>query len=179
MNMASMYVVGLAPNSSAVAQVVGNLRLAGFGQRSIHAIRVQQGEEHKEEANQMDEGTEIVVGSALKGLAFGGMIGFIAGFGVLHIPGLQVLGPMILLTLFICTGGFVGTLSGAFPSETTSGQIMERYGMALRVGQTVISVTASDAQQAKRAEGVLNHSGTAHVNSYTEDITTAPWQLLV
>ncbi len=172
--MPDVYVMGVVPDRPAADQVIGNLRLAGFPQDAISLIVVEhqtaEGIEHADD--QTGEGAKVVASGLAKGAAIGGAAGLAAGFATLAIPGLgPVLGSGILLALFGGSGLFVGALSGAFASESVSEQVIERYGMALREGQGVISVAASNEDRAKRAEEVLNAAGANNVNSYMEDIT--------
>jgi hypothetical protein len=178
--MPDVQVLGVVPNRSAAEQVVGNLRLAGYEQQQVSLIIVK-----PEEAAELDEqatdltgeGAKDVAGSAAKGAAIGGATGVAAGLATLAIPGIgPILGTGILLGLFGGAGTFVGALSGAFASEDTSNQVVERYGMALREGQaiicvTIICVTVPDNDAAKQAEEVLNAGGASNVQSYMEDVS--------
>jgi uncharacterized membrane protein len=99
----------------------------------------------------------------------GGGAGVLAGLATMAIPAVgPVIGSGILLALFGGSGAFVGALSGAFASEDVSSEVVERYGMALREGQAIICVTATDAEQARTAEEVLRTGGADNVNSYLE-----------
>jgi uncharacterized membrane protein len=128
-------------------------------------------------ADQHGEGAGIVVSSVLKGAGIGAVIGLVLGIGTLFVPGLQVLSSGILVALFVGSGAFVGALSGAFASEDTSEEVINRYGMALREGQAVIRVLAPNADIAKDAENMLTAAGATNVNSYLQDdtkLTDAP-----
>lgn len=169
--MAAIQVMGVCPNRPAAERVVGNLRLGGFP-RDVVALVVVRRDEAAELADvddQSGEGAGTVARSALRLALVGALIGFVLGFGSLYIPGMQVLSPVILVALYTFSGAFVGALSGAFASEDTTGEVIDRYGMALREGQIVIQVSAPDADQAKRAERILTRSGARNVNSYLQD----------
>ena len=169
--MPDIHVIGVVPDRPAARQVAGNLRLAGFPQEAISIIMVTpEGSEALEHvADQTGEEAPVVAGSTIKGAAIGAGIGLLGGAATLAIPDLKVLSPAIMLALFGGTGAFVGTLSGAFASEDTSNQMIERYGMALTEGHAVIAVTAPDGDTAKRAEEVLGASGASNVMSYLAD----------
>ena len=170
--MADIQVMGVAANRAAAEQIVGNLRLAGFPQDQVSLLVVTQDEPEAlgEVADQTGEGSAEVAQGVAKGAAIGGTTGLLAGLATLAIPGIgPVVGSGILLALFGGSGVFVGALSGAFATEQVSSQVIERYGMALREGQAVVSVSASDAEMAKQAEEVLTSSGASNVNSYMED----------
>lgn len=166
--MPDVHVIGVVPDDPSAEQVIGNLRIAGFPQQACSVIRVRREEagalEHVDD--QSGEGSAETAISAAKGAAIGAGIGLLGGAATLAIPDLKVLSPIILLALFGGTGAFVGTLSGAFASEDVSDEIINRYGMALREGQSVVAVTAPDGNAAKRAEEVLRATGARNVMSY-------------
>lgn len=173
--MPDIQVLGVVPNREAAEHIVGNVRVAGFEQDNVSVIMVQ-----PEEAQQLDtetedqtgEGAADVVKSAAAGAGIGGATGVLAGLATLAIPGLgPIIGSGILVALFGGAGGLVGALTGAFASEDTSQQVIERYGMALREGQAIVCVTAHDRDQAKQVEDIFNRLGVANVNSYFEDVS--------
>lgn len=172
--MPDIQVLGVASSRPSAEQIVGNLRLAGFTQDQVSLIMVTQ--EDPEALEQVDdqtgEGGAEVAGGVAKGAAAGGIVGLAAGLAAFAIPGIgPVIGGGALLALFGGSGAVVGSLTGAFSTENVSNQVIERYGMALREGQAVISVSAPDAETAKQAEEVLTNSGASNINSYMEDVT--------
>lgn len=172
--MPDIQVLGVAANRPAAEQIVGNLRLAGFAQEQVSLIMVTQEEPEalEEVGDQTGEGVAEVATGAAKGAALGGATGLLAGLAAFAIPGIgPVVGAGALLALFGGGGAVVGTLTGAFSTENVSNQVVERYGMALREGQALISVSAPDADAARRAEEVLANAGASNINSYMEDVT--------
>lgn len=171
--MPDIRVLGVCPNRSAADRVVGNLRLAGFPQEEVAVMMVRrdQAPELGQVADQHGAEATIVVGSVIKGALIGAAIGLAGGFLTLLVPSLFVISRVILLALFTFSGAFVGALSGAFASEDVSNQVINRYGMALREGQAVVSITAPDAEAAKAAEELLTRAGATNVNSYLGDET--------
>jgi hypothetical protein len=169
--MPDIQVMGVAPNRPAGERMVGNLRLRGFPQDQVALIVVRrdEAEELEQVADQTGEGAGDVAKSATKLALIGALVGLVLGFVTLYIPGLQVISPVILIALFVGSGAFVGALAGAFAEEEIPGQIVNRYGMALREGQALIRVTAPDADTAKRAERLLAAAGASNINSYIED----------
>ena len=169
--MPDIQVMGVSPDRSAAERVVGNLRLSGFDQDDVALIMVRRDEvpELANVADQQGEGSSEVARSAAKSALVGALLGLVLGIVTLNIPGLRVLSTVILLALYAFSGAFVGALAGAFASEDVSSEVIDRYGMALREGQAIIRIRASDTEAAKRAEEVLSASGAANVNSYLED----------
>ncbi len=167
--MAEIQVVGVASNRAVADQVIGNLRLEGFPQDAISLIivRKEESEALEHDDDQTGQGAKDVLGGVARGAAIGATTGLIAGAATLLIPAIgPVVGWGILLALFGGSGAFVGALSGAFSEEGVSDEVINRYGMALREGQGIISVATENAEEAKQAEEVLTAGGATNVNSY-------------
>ncbi len=170
--MPDYQVVGVVPNEAAAEQVVGNLRLQGYPQDDISIIMVKHEEAEALENvdDQTGQGAQEVAASAAKGAAIGGGAGVLAGLATLAIPGIgPIVGSGILVALFGGSGAFVGALSGAFATEDVSTQVITKYGMALREGQAVIAVKASDAEGAKQLEETLAANGVASIRTYFDE----------
>lgn len=170
--MPDIQIMGVVADRAAAEQVVGNARLAGFPQDDVSVVMVRRedAEQMDEAADQTGQGAADVAKSAATGAGIGGLIGAAAGAATLLIPGLgPIIGSGILVALFGGSGAFVGALSGAFASEDTKAEIVNRYGMALREGQAIVCVTARDTETAKAAEQMLNDAGASNVNSYLAD----------
>ncbi len=179
--MPNISVIGVVPNDAVAGQLVGNLRLAGFEQEDISLIMVTREEANEQlvqDDSEADEGVAEVAGKTVKGAAIGGVTGVLAGLVTLAIPGIgPVIGTGVLLAMFGGMGAGIGGLLGLYASEDVSSQVIERYGMALREGQAIVSVTAPDTETAKLAEEIFAASGATNINSYMgdeTDITEAP-----
>jgi hypothetical protein len=170
--MAGINVIGVVPDESVAGQLVGNLRLQGFAQDSISLIMVEREQEYQlaQDDTQAGEGASEVAGNAAKGAAAGGVLGVLAGLGTLAIPGIgPVLGTGVLLAMFGGMGSAIGGLLGLYASENVSSQVVERYGMALREGQAVVSVTVPDQDTAQQVEELFRTAGATNINSYMGD----------
>ena len=170
--MAGINVIGVVPDEAVAGQLVGNLRLHGFAQDAISLIMVERERENELAQNDEEagEGVSEVAGNAAKGAVAGGVLGLLAGVGTLAIPGIgPVLGTGVLLAMFGGMGSAIGGLLGLYASETVSSQVIERYGMALREGQAVVSVTVPDEDAAQRVQELFTAAGATNVNSYMGD----------
>jgi hypothetical protein len=171
--MADINVIGVAPNDAVAHQLIGNLRIAGFDQEDISLLMVTHEEENEQLAqddSQADEGVSEVAGNAAKGAAIGGVTGVLAGLGTLAIPGIgPVIGTGVLLAMFGGMGAGIGGLLGLYSSETVSSQVIERYGMALREGQAIVSVTVPDTETAEVTRDIFVRVGATNINSYMAD----------
>lgn len=171
--MPDVHVIGVVPNRPAAEQVVGNLRLAGFPQEAVSIIMVTKEDPAALENvdDQTGEGVEDVAKHAAVGAGIGGATGAAIGAATLLIPGVgPIVGAGAIASLLI-GGTAVGGLMGAFTSQDESTQVIDRYGMALREGQALVTVKADTTDQARQVEQMLTDYGATNVNSYFEDIT--------
>lgn len=168
--MPSIRVLGVVPSRAAAEQVVGNLRLAGFGQDDVSFAVVkpeQQRELQATIADQTGQGSRRVLRGMGRGAAIGLVIGLAIGYGL----GLweyfsTVLPQGVLIAACGLIGLIVGALSGSFSTETASNQVIQRYGMELRAGQVIVSIDAPDPDVAKIAEEILHNASVVKVNSF-------------
>jgi hypothetical protein len=178
--MADINVIGVVPNDSVAHQLIANLRVAGFEQDKISLLMAQR--EQAVDQTQTDdvdaEGLRESLGNVATGAAVGSGAGVLAGLATLAIPGLgPVIGTGVLLAMFGGMGAGIGGLLGLYSSENEASQEFERYGMALREGQAIVSVTVPDRDVAKRAEELFTQGGAVNVNSYLadqSDVTDTP-----
>jgi uncharacterized membrane protein len=168
--MPSIRVLGVVPSRPAAEQVVGNLRLAGFGQDDVSFIVVkpdQRQDLQARTADQTGKGVRRVLPGIGRGAAVGLVIGAAIGFALGSLEYFSTVLPQgVLIAACGLIGLIVGALSGAFSTETQSNQVIERYGMELRAGQAVVAVEAPDEDAAKVVEEVLNTGGAVKVNSF-------------
>ncbi|HEX6291198.1 MAG TPA: hypothetical protein VFZ66_18585 [Herpetosiphonaceae bacterium] len=170
--MPNINVIGVVPNDAVAHQLVGNLRLAGFEQQDISLIMAER--ERAVDQNQTDdalaEGLGETAAHAATGAAVGSGAGVLAGLATLAIPGIgPVIGTGVLLALFGGMGAGIGGLIGLYSSETEATQEFERYGVALREGQALVSVMVPDRETAARAQEMFAEAGATNVNSYLAD----------
>jgi hypothetical protein len=170
--MANIDVIGVVPNDSVAGQLVGNLRIGGIDQDQISVLVVTHEEENQlaQDDSKAGKGISSVATKAAIGAAIGLVIGVAAGFGILAMPGMgRIIGTGVFLALFGGMGAVIGALLGFYAGERESSQVIERYGMALREGQAVVTVTVPDADHAKHAEEMFRAAGAKNINSYLTD----------
>ncbi|HEY0606025.1 MAG TPA: hypothetical protein VGD58_24085 [Herpetosiphonaceae bacterium] len=178
--MPNINVIGVVNSDAVAEQLIANLRVAGYEQDQISLIMAQN--EPVADPTQTDdaeaEGLGETVAHAATGAIAGSGAGVLAGLATLAIPGIgPVIGTGVLLAMFGGMGAGIGGLIGLYSSENEASQQFERYGVALREGQALVSVTVPDSDTAKQAEELLAAGGATNINSYLEDqsnVTDAP-----
>jgi hypothetical protein len=178
--MPNINVIGVVENEGIAEQLIANLRVAGVEQEHISLIMAQR--EQAVDQSQTDdaeaEGLRENLGNVAAGAGLGTGAGVLAGLATLAIPGLgPVIGTGVLLAMFGGMGAGIGGLIGLYSSENEASQQFERYGMALREGQSIVSVTVPDREAAQRIEELFAQGGAVNVNSYLadqSDVTDTP-----
>jgi hypothetical protein len=147
------------------------LRWAGFRNGDVSAL-LPDNVGTKDLAHQKN--TKAPEGAATGGASggvVGGALGWLAGIGVLAVPGL---GP------FIAAGPIMGALAGAGAGGTIGGLVgalvgmgmpeyeAKRYDGRVRDGGILLSVHCDDAEWVKRAKEILENSGAENISSSGE-----------
>ena len=147
------------------------LRWAGFRNTDVSAL-LPDNVGTKDLAHQKN--TKAPEGAATGGASggvVGGALGWLAGIGVLAVPGL---GP------FIAAGPIMGALAGAGAGGTIGGLVgalvgmgmpeyeAKRYDGRIRDGGILLSVHCDDAEWVKRAKEILENSGAENISSSGE-----------
>jgi len=147
------------------------LRWAGFRNTDVSAL-LPDNVGTKDLAHQKN--TKAPEGAATGGASggvVGGALGWLAGIGVLAVPGL---GP------FIAAGPIMGALAGAGAGGTIGGMVgalvgmgmpeyeAKRYDGRIRDGGILLSVHCDDAEWVKRAKEILENSGAENISSSGE-----------
>jgi len=167
--MANKSVFGLARDESQAAQIVDQLKSAGFSNNDI-SVLLPDKSGTKDFAHQKGtKAPEGAVTGAGTGGVLGGVLGWLTGIGALAIPGL---GP------FIAAGPIMAALSGAAIGATAGGLVgalvgmgipeyeAKRYETKIREGRILLSIHSEDSDETKRAKEILERAG-------AEDIATA------
>ena len=170
--MPNINVIGVVDSDAVAHQLIGNLRLAGYGQDQVSLLMAER--EQVADPTQTNDAEAEGLGEnlthAATGAAVGSGAGVLAGLATLAIPGIgPVIGTGVLLAMFGGMGAGIGGLIGLYSSENEASQEFERYGVALREGQAIVSVTVPDREAAQQAQNLLIEGGAKNVNAYQAD----------
>ena len=165
-------VFGIYDNRLALERCVDELKLRGFRQEDI-SVLLPNAEGAKnfahEKATKAPEGATTGVAS---GLVVGGTLGWLAGIGMLAIPGIGpfiAAGPLLAAMAGAGLGGTVGGLTGALIGFGIPEYEAKRYESVLKSGGMLISVHADDKNWVEKAEEVLKLTGARDISSTTEE----------
>ena len=147
-----------------------SLRSLGFSSSEISVILPNDSADTKNISVKED-----AIRGAETGGAIGGILGLVAGFAALALPGvgeILVAGPLIAALGGAAAGGVVGGLAGGsgavhplgLPDDVSS-QIEQR----LRAGEILISVHSDDPEKLLQAERLFRSSGAGLVYHHTSE----------
>ncbi len=105
------------------------------------------------------------------GAVIGGSIGWIAGIGLLAIPGLGpfiAAGPIMAALAGVGIGGAVGGISGTLISIGIPEKQAKRYEEKVKKGGIFLSVHCDNYDWTSKAEDLLRESGAKDVSSSVE-----------
>jgi len=164
-------VFGIFDTRMAVERAVDELKMRGFRQEDI-SVLLPNAEGSKNFAH--EKGTKAPEGAttgAASGLVVGGTLGWLAGIGMLAIPGIGpfiAAGPLLASLAGAGIGGTVGGLGGALIGFGIPEYEAKRYESVLKSGGMLISVHADDSEWVSKAESILKAAGARDISSTTE-----------
>jgi hypothetical protein len=168
-------VFGIYSNRVAVENATDLLIKAGFPSSDISVLLPQSMGGPKdmgtEKSTKAPEGTAAGVTT---GGAIGGVLGVLAGIGLLAIPGLGpfiAAGPIMAGLAGLGVGGAVGGLTGALIGAGIPEFEAKRYEGRLQKGGILLSVHCDTSDEIKRAKEVLKNSGGEDISSTGEAST--------
>ncbi len=171
-------IVKLYDDETSADVAVRELEVAGFGSEQVSVVR--RSPESGEGTTTTDaagDATNAGVGATI-GTLVGGGAGLLAGLGLLAIPGL---GPVVAagwLVAALTTAG-VGAAAGGLIGALTETGVTEEdahvYAEGVRRGGSLITVRASDANEAAKAETILARHMPVSVRDRESQYRQAGW----
>jgi ActD protein/heat induced stress protein YflT len=169
--MANTAVYGIYRNRVNVEQAVDTLREQGFRNTDISVLFPEnQGSKDfaVEKNTKAPEGAATGAGS---GAVVGGTLGWLAGIGLLAIPGVGpfiAAGPIMGLLAGAGVGGAVGTIVGALIGMGIPEYEAKRYEGRIKEGGILLSVHCDSSDWVKRAKDLLKQTGAEDISSAGE-----------
>lgn len=166
--------IGLAHTRAQAELIVDELRTAGFSSNDISALFADHGTSRDFAHEKHTKAPEGAATGAGTGGAIGGTLGWLAGIGVLAIPGI---GP------FVAAGPIIAALSGAALGATVGGIAgcllglgipeieARRYEGKLREGNILIAVHAEDSADTAKAKKIFERAEASDICSTREKAT--------
>src|SRR5580698_6093491 len=171
MSSKKMAVFGIYPLQSQAEIAVDAFMAAGFASSAISVLlpdtqSTQAFAHHKD--TEAPEGTAVGVTA---GGAIGGVLGLLAGIGMLAIPGVGPLiaaGPIMAALAGLGVGGAVGGLIGALVGLGIPEYEAKRFEGRVKGGGTLLSVHCDTSDEGTRAKNILKGTRAEDIASTTE-----------
>src|SRR6185369_803654 len=154
-----------------VERAVDEMKREGFRNADI-SVLFPQNEGTKDFA--LDKGTkapEGAVAGATSGGIVGGTLGWLAGIGMLAIPGIGpfiAAGPIMALLAGVGVGATVGSILGGLVGMGLPEYEAKRFEGRIKQGGILLSVHCDDSEWVKRARHILTNTGASDVASASE-----------
>jgi hypothetical protein len=161
----------IAKSTQQAESIVERLKTSGFSNNDISVLFPDKSATRDFAHEKHTKAPEGATAGGLAGMGVGGILGWLAGFGSLVIPGL---GP------FVAAGPIVAALSGAAVGTAAGGLIgalvglgipeyeAKRYEGKVREGNILISVHTTSSDQRDRVEDIFEEAGAEDISTTTE-----------
>ncbi len=155
-------VYGIYQNRIMVETAVDEFKEAGFRSADISVLfpeNVGNKDFAIEKETKAPEGTATGAGS---GAVIGGALGWLAGIGLISIPGIGpfiAAGPIVAALAGIGAGGLVGGITGALIGMGIPEYEANRYEGRIKDGGILLSVHADDRDWKNKAKVILERTG--------------------
>jgi len=161
----------IATSEFQAESIVNELKVAGFSDNDISVLFPDKtgtkdfAHEHHTKA---PEGAAAGAGT---GGVLGGALGWLAGIGLLTIPGAGpfiAAGPIMAALGGAAVGAAVGGIAGALVGMGIPEYEAKRYEGKIKAGNILISVHAEDGDEAKRAREIFEQAGAHDISATSE-----------
>ena len=164
-------VFGIYRDRSGVEHAVHALQEAGFRNTDISVLFPENAgtkDFAHEKATKAPEGTATGAGT---GAVIGGTLGWLAGIGLLAIPGVGPLiaaGPIVAALTGVGVGGALGGITGALIGMGIPEYEAKRYEGRVKEGGILLSVHSDNSDWTRKAKDILERTGADDVSSTGE-----------
>jgi hypothetical protein len=159
----------IAAREDQAIRIVDSLRASGFSSNDISVLFPDKGTTKNFAHEKNTKAPEGAVAGGGTGMAVGATLGWLAGIGLLAIPGVGpfiAAGPIMAALSGAAVGGAVGGLTGALIGMGIPEFEAKRYEGRIKSGNILISVHSEDGDETSRAKKIFEDAG-------AEDISTA------
>ena len=164
-------VYGLYRDRPGVEEAVESLKQAGFRNTDISVLLPNNTGTKDFALENSTKAPEGAITGAGSGAVLGGALGWLAGIGLLAIPGLGpfiAAGPIMSLLAGVGVGGAVGSILGALIGMGLPEYEARRFEGRIKQGGILLSVHCDDAEWVKTAKHLLTNTGASDVASASE-----------
>ena len=165
----------LATSRTQADQIVDQLKAANFSNNDISALFADQHTSHDFAHEKHTKAPEGAVAGAGTGGVIGGALGWIAGIGVLAIPGFGpfiAAGPVMAVLSGAAIGAAVGGIAGGLIGLGIPESEAKRYEGRLLDGSILLSVHTENAEEITQAEVIFARANAQDICTTGESAVT-------
>ncbi|HUD40801.1 MAG TPA: hypothetical protein VMR06_02270 [Dokdonella sp.] len=152
-------------------RIIGDLKLAGFGNNDISALLPDKRTTKDFAHEHNTKAPEGAVTGGAAGLGVGAVVGWLAGIGALAIPGVGPLiaaGPIMGALAGGAVGGATGGIIGALVGMGIPEFEAKRYEEKVRDGNILLSVHTEDGKQRDAAKEIFKRHDADDISTGSE-----------
>jgi hypothetical protein len=161
----------IAAREEQANRIIDSLKAAGFSNNDISVLFPDKGTTKNFAHEKNTKAPEGAVTGAGTGVAVGATLGWLAGIGMLAIPGIGpfiAAGPIMAALSGAAVGGTVGGLTGALVGMGIPEFEAKRYEGRIKSGNILISVHSEDGDETSRAKKIFEDAGAEDISSAGE-----------
>ena len=164
-------VYGIYRTRTMVERAVEELKGAGFRNADISVLFPESGGTKEFAIEKETKAPEGAATGAGTGAVVGGALGWLAGIGLLAIPGIGpfiAAGPIMSVLAGVGAGGLVGGIAGALIGMGIPEYEANRYEGRIKEGGILLSVHADDSDWKNKGKDILERTGAEDIGSKAE-----------
>ena len=161
----------IANSDSQAVQIANRLRKSGFSASDISVLAPDRSGVRDLGHQNTTKAPEGATAGASSGALLGGALGWLAGVGMLAIPGVGPLiaaGPILATLSGAALGGTMGGMTGALIGAGIPEFEAQQYEGRLREGNILIAVHAEDSDEASRIRQILSEEKAENITTGSE-----------
>jgi len=161
----------IANSDSQAVQIANRLRKSGFSASDISVLAPDRSGVRDLGHQNTTKAPEGAAAGASSGALLGGALGWLAGVGMLAIPGVGPLiaaGPILATLSGAALGGTMGGMTGALIGAGIPEFEAQQYEGRLREGNILIAVHAEDSDEAARIRQILSEEKAENITTGSE-----------
>ncbi|MBA4031955.1 MAG: hypothetical protein C0478_13840 [Planctomyces sp.] len=157
--------------TSQTDSIIRELKAAGFTGSDISVLMADKAETRDFAYEKNTKAPEGATAGAGTGLLLGGTLGWLAGIGMLAIPGLGpfiAAGPIMAALSGAAVGGTLGGLTGALVGMGIPEIEAKHYEEKVKAGHSLISVHSETGAERQRAKDIFERAGAKDISTVGE-----------
>lgn len=164
-------VFGIFPSRSMLETSIAALRESGFRSIDISVLLPENYGNKDIAVERSSKSPEGAAAGAASGAVLGGTLGWLAGIGMLAIPGIGpfvAAGPIMAALAGVGAGATLGGFTGALVGLGIPEFEAKRFEGRIKGGGSLLSIHCDDSEWVSKAKDILQHTGAEDISATAE-----------